>query len=176
MKSVDLARQYIGKQETTGTNDGPILREIRSAMLYTGAPPCSWCALFVGWILSRAYLPADTPRHLYKHELSEVLGFLRPWYIESTRDWYHSANDLGMIVSDPEPGDLFILLDAQRNPHHIGFVTADDLAARDLSLSFGTIEGNTNDVGSVNGDGVYERIRKKGPSVAFVGLPAALKA
>jgi len=170
MKSVDLARQYIGKQETTGTNDGPILREIRSAMLYTGAPPCSWCALFVGWILSRAYLPADTPRHLYKHELSEMLGFLRPWYIESTRDWFHNAVDLGMVTDAPESGDLFILLDAQRNPHHIGFVVSAN------GGTFQTIEGNTNDVGSVNGDGVYERIRKKGPSVAFVGLPAALKA
>lgn len=173
MKSLDLARQYLGKQETAGPNDGPILRTIRDAMLYPGAPPCSWCALFVAWVLARAYLPIDTPSRLYRHELSALLGFVRPWYIESTRDWLANASDLGMIVPAPEPGDLFILLDAQGNAHHIGFVVSDGSAQ---SGDFRTLEGNTNEGGSANGDGVYTRTRKHGPSVAFVRLPAGLKA
>jgi hypothetical protein len=39
--STDLAAQYLGVQETTGPNDGHVLKTIRETLLYPGAPTCS---------------------------------------------------------------------------------------------------------------------------------------
>ena len=76
-----------------------------------------------------------------------------------------------MIVQQPEAGDLFVLLDSRGMAHHIGFVTIPP----DVIGDFGTIEGNTNAGGSVNGDGVYCRTRRATGSVRFIRLPKELK-
>ena len=165
MKSLDLAAQYLGVQEVT-PNDGPVLKAMRAGL---GLPdePMSWCGAFVAWILSRAYVaPGGSLRQFLTHSL----GFRSPFYLESTRDWLAQAKTCGMLTDKPEPGDLFILTNGLGQAHHIGFVMTAPLLGH-----FGTIEGNTNAGGSVNGDGVYRRERVAYPSVKFIRLPESLK-
>ena len=165
VKSLDLAAQYLGVQEVT-PNDGPVLKAMRAGL---GLPdePMSWCGAFVAWILSRAYVaPGGSLRQFLTHSL----GFRSPFYLESTRDWLAQAKTCGMLTDKPEPGDLFILTNGLGQAHHIGFVMTAPLLGH-----FGTIEGNTNAGGSVNGDGVYRRERVAYPSVKFIRLPESLK-
>ncbi len=162
-KSISLARAYVGRQEFDGQNRGHVLDCIMDGLnLPRGV---SWCGAFVTWCLMRSY--AHT-----KPDLRRILGFSSPWYCDSTRDWLAQAKALDMIVQQPEAGDLFVLLDSRGMAHHIGFVTIPP----DVIGDFGTIEGNTNAGGSVNGDGVYCRTRRATDSVRFIRLPKELKA
>ena len=178
MKSLDIAAQYLGVQETEGSNDGPVLTAIRACLMPAGTPPCSWCALFVAWALCRAYGPVSQID--YRRWLREALDFegpggipskAAPWYVESCQSWWEYAMATRIIVDHPQPGDLFILLNADRHAHHMGFVTATNPESE-----FETIEGNTNQGGSVNGDGVYRRTRTAGPRTVFVRIPETLRA
>ncbi len=163
-RSLSLAAQYIGHQEDLGPNDGLVIRCIRDA--FDIPKPCPWCGLFVAWILLRAYNLRD------RRELRVALRFSSPFYVDSTRDWYDQAKARDMLTDAPEPGDLFLLLNARSVPHHIGFVTS----VPDDDGRFGTLEGNTNAGGSVDGDGVYRRTRNKRGGVVFIALPKEMKA
>jgi hypothetical protein len=162
-KTVALARKYLGKQELIGPNEGAVISAMKQ-FLGVDAKGVSWCAIFVAWILCRAH-------GLTEKALRVMLGFQSPWYSESTVDWFAQAKRAGMVVVAPEPGDVFILLDKNGTPHHTGFVTT----APDRLGMFGTIEGNTNDDGSNNGDGVYLRTRRANGFVRFIRLPHELK-
>lgn len=163
-KTIALARKYLGKQELIGPNEGAVISAMKQ-FLGVEAKGVSWCAIFVAWILCRAH-------GLTEKALRFMLGFASPWYSESTRDWYAQAVKAAMLTDDPEPGDVFILLDGHGVPHHTGFVTT----KLDADGRFGTIEGNTNDDGSNNGDGVYIRKRNARSGVAFIRIPQELKA
>jgi hypothetical protein len=113
---------------------------------------------------------------VYRRWLRETLGFgahegMDRWYVESCQSWWEYAMATRIIVDHPQPGDLFILLNADRHAHHMGFVTATNPESE-----FETIEGNTNQGGSVNGDGVYRRTRTAGPRTVFVRIPETLRA
>jgi hypothetical protein len=166
MKSIDEAKLYLGKQETLGPNDGPLLRTMRESLLYAGSPACSWCALFVSWCLTRAYVPETRSAKELRASLREAIGFSKPFYLESCHDWYTQGKALGLVDKKPQAGDLFLLLSKDKRAHHIGFVT-EVLPEGE----FGTIEGNANTGGSNNGDGVYERTRNVADAV-FFHLPA----
>ena len=169
MKSLDLAKKYLGKQETAGSNDGPVLKTIRDVLLYKGAPPCSWCILFAWWILCRAYGPTNQAE--YRGWIREALGFPKGWFPESCHDTYIKALALGMISDDGRPGDIFFLLDAKGHAHHAGFKDEGT-----FNGGFKTVEGNSNAGGSDNGDGVYARARKTSPCIKFLRLPDGLRA
>ena len=171
MKAIEEARKYLGKQETMGPNDGPLLRTIRDSILYSGAPACSWCALFVSWCIARAYLPEAHSAKERRAALRDTIGFTKPFYLESCQDWYTQGKALKCVDAKPAAGDLFLLLDKSRKAHHIGFVT-EVLPEGE----FRTVEGNTNEGGSDNGDGVYERVRNAADSVAFFHLPQEFRA
>lgn len=171
MKSLDMAAQYLGAQETEGPNNGPVLAAIRDAMLYPGAPPCSWCALFVSWVLCRCYAPADLSKKAYRGWLRNALGFDNDWIPESCQAWWEGSMRQRLIMDHPQPGDLFILLNSERHAHHMGIVEH-GLPENE----FQSIEGNTNAGGSVNGDGVYRRTRTASERTVFVRLPEPLRA
>lgn len=63
------------------------------------------------------------------------------------------ARKHGLLRSAPEPGDVFLLMRAEHDAIHTGFVT--EL----LADGYRTIEGNTNDDGSANGYCVLRRTR-----------------
>lgn len=166
MKAIDEAKLYLGKQETLGPNDGPLLRTIREALLYAGAPACSWCALFTSWCIIRAHIPEAHSAKERRAALRKAIGFTKPFYLESCQDWYTQGKSLGLVDKKPATGDVFLLLDKTGHAHHTGFVT-EVLPEGEVR----TIEGNTNTGGSDNGDGVYERTRNVAGRMVFFHLP-----
>ena len=175
-KSLDLAKTYRGVQEVTGPNEGPIIKTIREALLYPGAPPCSWCALFVAWVLIRTYCPLPGPvGPAHKIWLRNALGFDGSFLVESTRSWRANMTWLGWLTTTPGPGDLVIFLNHDGEAHHIGFVT--DFDGTVGEPFFRDIAGNTNeDPHSVDGNGVFEHVQAVGPHVEFYALPEAFRA
>lgn len=78
------------------------------------------------------------------------------------------AKSENWLTTAPAKGDLFLLLHDEHDAHHIGFV-ADALGAPD---HFTEISGNTNNDGSSDGNGVYEKPRQIIPGkVVFVRYP-----
>jgi hypothetical protein len=171
-KSTDLAAQYRGVQETAGPNDGPVLKTIREALLYPGAPPCSWCALFVAWVLIRAYCPIPGPvGPSHKIWLRNTLGFSKDFLIESTRSWRAEMKALGWLTTEPCEGDLVIYLNHSMDAHHIALVQ------KFTPPTFLDIAGNTNeDPHSVDGNGVFAHTEFVGPHAEFYSLPVGFKA
>lgn len=164
-KSIALTKQYLGKQEMFGSNEGPVIG-VMKAFLGINAKGVSWCGIFVGWILCRAYSLKD------KSALRVALGFDSPFFVDSTKDWLAQAKAHKMITTTPAAGDLFILLDGHGQAHHIGFVVSEP----DEDGRFRTVEGNTNEGGSPNGDGVYNRVRNARSGIVFISLPHVVKA
>lgn len=116
-----------------------------------GAPGDSWCAFFATFVLDVVFEgKSPVPR---TGSCDVVLAH---------------AKAQGWLTTAPCKGDLFLVLRDEHDAHHIGFVV-DALGAPD---SFVEISGNTNDDGSSNGVGVFERTRKIVPGkVVFVRYP-----
>lgn len=94
----------------------------------------SWCAVFVWWCFKQA-----GAKELYYDGKKTA-------YVPTLDQWAKSS---GLVVTDPQPGDL-IIFDWNRNNigDHIGICTGSDVQ------TVKTIEGNTD-------DGVYERMRQR---------------
>lgn len=107
----------------------------------------AWCATFVSWLALKAGY-AD----LYPRTASCDVG--GKWFKD--RDRWSEYPMVGAQVFFGTPSDL----------KHTGLVIAYD------STTITTIEGNTNDSGSPQGDGVYQLThRRKDPWVQGYGLP-----
>jgi hypothetical protein len=91
-----------------------------------------WCAAWVSWVYRKAGYPG--PRTGWSPDL-----------FPSKR-----------LIKAPEPGDVFgIYFPVQGRVAHCGIV---NIVHHDLLY---TVEGNTNNSGGREGDGVYKRIRHK---------------
>lgn len=138
---LESARSYIGVRELTGKNDGIEVEYFLSTVnLGKGF---AWCGAF-------AYAQLI--------ECIEVIG--KP----SSFAWVPSWDQLARRVYDNKignwdkvrPADLFLLYYANLGRvGHIGFIEE----VKEGSII--TIEGNTNDAMSREGDGVYRKIRPK---------------
>jgi peptidoglycan hydrolase-like protein with peptidoglycan-binding domain len=111
-----------------------------------------WCAGFATFCLEKA---------------ASALGVSLPIKTSFSCDelaW--SAKAAGILLREPgaadrsriSPGSLFVVRKSPNDWSHTGIVVEAGAEA------FRTIEGNTNDAGSANGDGVYQRVRKFGAS------------
>lgn len=120
-----------------GNNSGPAVNAFLASVGLN--PGYSWCMAFVYWCFGQA---ADSLG--VKNPLVRTGGCMRQW--NETR-CYKTTND-------PQTGDIFIM-DLGGGAGHTGIVVA---VERDV---IHTIEGNTNNNGSANGDGVYTRIRQR---------------
>jgi hypothetical protein len=69
----------------------------------------------------------------------------------------------GVLRETPIPHGVFLALRTDHDAYHTGFV--EDLAAGYGPNAFRTIEGNSNDDGSANGDGVYALVRGEADGV-----------
>jgi hypothetical protein len=126
----------LGVREATGHNDGvEVEKYLASCRLKAGNP---WCAAFVNWTLEQCNAP---------HRES---GWSPAWFTDKTTI-LSSGNDAGYR---PQPGDVFgIYFTEKHRVAHVGFIlqwNGDKVT---------TIEGNTNTMGSREGDGVYKKIR-----------------
>lgn len=134
IRAMEIAESQIGVREATGKNDGPQVEAyLKSVGLGKGF---SWCAAFLYWCFQKAATDLKTANPLVK--TGGVLA--------------HYNQSKATKVTKPQPGDIFIM-DFGGGAGHTGIVKAVRGTAVD------TIEGNTNDQGSREGQGVYQRTR-----------------
>lgn len=137
-RALAWAASQVGVRET-GRNKGEMVEAYQEQAGLGKGGGYPWCAAFVYW----AYIKAGTPPN-------RLPNFGAAAAVRNWRDWA-AKND--RLTDKPQRGDLFYWVGAN-GQGHIGFVTEVSI------LGFvKTIEGNTNDGGSRDGDGVYRRTR-----------------
>ena len=126
----------IGVREATGKNDGKeVEMYLRSANLGKGY---AWCAAFVKWCFNQC-------------------GIFPP--INAYSPTCHNRNNIvmmqGQFRKPGQSGDVFTIWNVRlKRIAHTGFFH------RQVNATiYETVEGNTNDGGSRDGDGVYKRRR-----------------
>ena len=134
----ELYDSQVGVRETGGFNRGPYV-EMYLASVDLG-PGYAWCAAFVSWCYQNAGV--DAPRS----------GWVPSYALKDKRIYQRGKFQL----QKPQSGDVFLIwYNSLNRPAHIGFV---DEWNEDWVI---TVEGNTNDNGSREGDGVYRKRRLK---------------
>jgi hypothetical protein len=126
----------VGVKETLGANDG---KEIRAYLKVTGfKQPVPWCAAFVSYCLTSNGI--DNPKTAWSPA------------------WFADARKLvDPVKLKPEKADVFgVYFASHRRIAHVGFIHS--WPPGDYFIS---VEGNTNDNGSREGDGVYKKRRIK---------------
>lgn len=126
-----VALGEVGVREATGRNDGPRVEDyLRSVGLGKGEP---WCAAFVYW----AHRAAD-------------IEAVRSGY---SPDWFRrNLVEKGRATG----GDVFgVWFSSKKRIAHVGLIERLERGGKWVI----TVEGNTNDAGSREGDGVYRKRR-----------------
>jgi len=125
----------IGIKEV-GHNGG---EQVGQYLFSVDAPDGSaWCAAFVSWCLTKNGIP--NPRSAWS-----------PAYFHETKVIYQRG---AFKKAEPQSGDVFgIWFNDKGRVAHVGFI----LSWSDREVV--TVEGNTNEAGGNDGDGVYKKIR-----------------
>jgi hypothetical protein len=140
IKTTSIYRSQIGVRESTGHNDGA---RVESYLKVTGlGKGNAWCAAFVAWTYQQAGVDALTSA----------------W----SPNWFPASNTIYTRGSasnqTPSQADVFgIFFEAKKRIAHVGFI---DEWQPDKPYTI-TVEGNTNEAGSREGDGVYRKRRLK---------------
>jgi hypothetical protein len=123
----------IGVREATGHNDGePVEKYLASTGLGKGY---AWCAAFVNWV----------------YQQNGIEGPKTPAWSPS---WFPNSKKYDSQKQIPQPGDLFgIYFRSKGRIAHVGFID------KWQGTTVLTVEGNTNEAGSREGDGVYRKRR-----------------
>jgi hypothetical protein len=145
-------------REEGGNNLGPRIREYAE----NADPPihvaAAWCALLMQFVADVAAAGMEVVNPLDEVKLEAL--------VQSYFNW---ASERGLIVtaSEAEAGDLALFRFHGERYDHIGMVRGPmrEVGGRRL---IPTVEGNTNDGGSRDGDGVYLKIREVNDRVIFV--------
>jgi hypothetical protein len=129
----------VGVKEATGKNDGV---EVGKYLATVGlGQGYHWCAAFVKWTFAQRRV-ATTGTN----------GRADTWFPVARRIYQRPSG----YVAVPQQADLFGLYYANLGRiAHVGFIDHWDQARGQAA----TVEGNTNDGGSRNGDGVYRKRR-----------------
>lgn len=136
--AIQIAETQLAVRERTGKNDG---EEVESYLKAVGlGKGYAWCAAFVYWCYEKAAAALGVPNPLVK-----TGGVLK--HLQLTKGTKVKANKL-----TPQRGDIFFMNFGNGSGHE-GMVT------KVVGNKVFTIEGNTNDGGSREGDGVYNRSR-----------------
>lgn len=135
-RAVEYAMAQVGVREQTN-NSGPAVDAYLSSVGL--GPGYSWCMAFVYWCMQQA--AGDLSQRV---PLVRTGGCMRQW----------NETTCYKTTTDPQPGDIFIM-DLGGGAGHTGFVVGV------TPTTIHTVEGNTNDNGSANGDGVYVRQRAR---------------
>ena len=138
-KLVSVAESQVGVREKTGKNDGKeVERYLRSTGLGKGY---AWCAAFLTWCHNELSIP--NPESAYSPD----------WFRSNVVYERMQLKDMGFTS---KPGQVFgLYFESKRRVAHVGMIVGE------TKFSYNTIEGNTNDGGSRDGDGVYKMIRNK---------------
>jgi hypothetical protein len=152
-KTLAIARLQIGVMEQPpGSNRGPEVDEYVRRVGLSPSGRFAWCAAFVYFCFDEAAAAQGQVNPVVK-----TAGVLDHWESAGRRGIPRSTG--AMAVQDPtlvQPGHIFIIdTGAPGGGGHTGLVVA--VANGKLV----TIEGNTNDAGSAEGVGVFERQSRK---------------
>jgi hypothetical protein len=126
----------IGVREATGRNDG---KEVEIYLRYVSLPKGQpWCASFISWVYGQNNVA--NPRS----------GYCPDYFLAEHIIWKRNAR----ANTEPATGDVWGLYFPEKGRiAHVGFV---DQWGDKITI---TVEGNTNEAGSREGDGVYRKRR-----------------
>ncbi|MEO8589411.1 MAG: hypothetical protein ABI432_08595 [Flavobacteriales bacterium] len=138
-------------REATGHNDGV---EVEHMLAMVGMPKgCSWCGAFVYTAMCEAGVGCVSAG-------VRAFAWAPAWHPPARRVWTKARGINSKFAGSGErlvmPGDVFGLYFT--NLGRIGHV---GLVVRDEGKFLVTLEGNTNDAGSREGDGVFHKRRRK---------------
>lgn len=136
-KSVtDVYLSQLGVREATGHNDGKAVEMyLRAVGLGRGYP---WCAAFVRWCFDSAHIATN------------INGAAASAHNAANLVWFKHRQ-----VSEPRAADVFTLWYPSLNRiGHTGFYHS-----RVNNSVYESVEGNTNEGGAREGDGVYKKYR-----------------
>jgi len=138
----------IGVRELTGHNDGVMVEQYLAVTGFKKGN--AWCAAFIAWSFERA-----------SSELNVVIKTPKSAWAPS---WFPPGKVIytkglpSSLKVIPERADVFGIYYAQhKRIGHVGFI--DEWPPHDNYAI--TVEGNTNNAGSREGDGVYRKRRLK---------------
>ncbi|MBL6445716.1 CHAP domain-containing protein [Fulvivirga sp. 29W222] len=128
----------VGVREQGGANRGKVVEQY---LAVTGlGPGYAWCSAFVSWCYLHAGVDAPVSAWVPSFAIERNIIYKRGKPVKSI----------------PKSGDVFLIwYDRLNRPAHIGFV---DAWGEQYVI---TVEGNTNDNGGRDGDGVYRKKRLK---------------
>ena len=139
LKQNEVRKTYtneIGVRET-GFNKGKRVEEyLKAANLKSGN---AWCAAFITWTFKQCNIKAV------------VSGYSPNWF--QSNIVYKRDDNINRHYSQ-EVGDVFgLYFESKKRIAHVGFIDKKD------GNYYITVEGNTNEAGSREGDGVYRKRR-----------------
>lgn len=132
----DIYTSQLGVREATSHNDGKAVEGyLHSVGLGKGY---AWCAAFVRWCYDSA------------HITTTINGAAASAHRKTNLVWFNHQ-----LIKEPQPGDAFTLWYPSLNRiGHTGFYHQ-----RINPSIYQSVEGNTNEAGSREGDGVYKKYR-----------------
>lgn len=147
------AASQVGVEETPrGSNRGPeVDAYLRSTGLHPGFP---WCAAFVNWCIAQV---AGEKKREVAWPKTASCDVILVW-----------ARRHDILFTQPEKGDVFLVLAGPNDATHTGFVKSVS------GQKFTTIEGNSNATGSREGLGVVSISRPVSTRYRFVRWSALL--
>lgn len=133
IKSEEVARKEVGYRE------GPKNNETKFGKWF-GMDQVAWCAIFMSWVSAH----------------SGTTYFGKPWRFASTIAARAHAQKNGRWTTTPTVGTIAMMAHSSTTGH-VGEVIY--ILRRSGRIIVGTIEGNTNDQGAREGNGVWLRER-----------------
>lgn len=129
-------QSQVGVREQGGANRGEQVGQYLAAVGFD--PGYAWCAAFVSWCYQQVNIAHPKSAWVPSYAIQQNLIYQRGEFIRQL----------------PQSGDVFLIwYEKLKRPAHIGFV---DEWQNTWVI---TVEGNTNDNGSREGDGVYRKRR-----------------
>jgi hypothetical protein len=137
----------LGTHEENGPNVGTCAKYQR----VTGnGPGDSWCLSFIMWGVLQCVSTMDA--------LRQVFGIITG-SCEELRQVARKRGQLMPVGTAPQMGDIGLVVNTEADHAHHAFFVKDGPGEDD---SMETIEGNSNNTGGSNGDGVYRRQKRFG--------------
>lgn len=138
-KLLEVAESQLYVREATGNNDGKeVERYLRTTGLGKGYP---WCAAYVAWLHEEVNVP------------NPASAWSPSWF---TSNVVYRRHQPRIQAFTSRPGMVFgLYYEHLKRVGHVGIIV------QEQKLHYITNEGNTNGAGSREGDGVYQKIRRK---------------
>lgn len=131
-----IYQSQVGVREQGGANQGKQVEQYLASVGF--GPGFSWCAAYVSWCYQQVDVEHPQSAWVPSYAIKENLIYQRGKFMKQL----------------PQTGDVFLIwYERLKRPAHIGFIDQ----WQDAWVI--TVEGNTNDDGSREGDGVYRKRR-----------------